>query len=389
MTPPPTGDAPLRILHVFRAPVGGLFRYVLDVSRGQIARGHKVGLVCCSETGGARAAAALAEIEPHLALGLHRIRIGRNPGPADLSALAAMRRLCRETRPDILHGHGSKGGLLTRLPAFLGGAWPATIYTPHGGTFHFRSNGPRDRLYRGMERLLARRTDLFLMESDYIAARMQADIGPVRAPVRIVHNGITEPEFEPVETAPDPYDVLYLGEMRVLKGVDTLLDALALLRRDGMALRALLVGAGPDEDAFRAQAQRLGLADDTEFAPPQPIREALAKARLFVMPSRGESLPYVILEAAAAAMPMVATRVGGIPEIFGPAADRLVPPSDPVALAAAIRAALGQTETARQADARELAAHVRAHFSSEAMVEGALDAYRAALAHRAGSTGPH
>ena len=83
-----------------------------------------------------------------------------------------------------------------------------------------------------------------------------------------------------------------------------------------------------------------------------PARQAFALGRVLVVPSRAESLPYVVLEAAAAGMPLIATRVGGIPEIFGPHAGRLVPPDDAAALAAAIAQALdGPDETAAAAAA--------------------------------------
>lgn len=99
-----------------------------------------------------------------------------------------------------------------------------------------------------------------------------------------------------------------------------------------------------------------------------------------VVPSRKASLPYVVLEAAAARQPLVATNVGGIPESFGPEAGRLIAPGDPDLLAQAIEEALGAApgELARRAEA--LASHVQQRFSVEAMVEGVLAAYRDALA---------
>src|SRR3954469_2618739 len=91
--------SPLRILHVFRAPVGGLFRHVVDVARAQIARGLDVGIFCDSSTGGARAAEALEELRPGLTLGVTRIPMWRNPHPFDLAALVALTNLCRARRP--------------------------------------------------------------------------------------------------------------------------------------------------------------------------------------------------------------------------------------------------------------------------------------------------
>ncbi|WP_420825574.1 glycosyltransferase [Terrihabitans soli] len=354
----------------------------MDVARGQIARGHAVGIVCDSSTGGARAEAALEQIAPLLALGLSRFPMSRNPGPSDFAALKEVRRIVKERRPDILHGHGSKGGLYARLPAFYDTSWPARIYTPHGGSFHFAGDAPRDKLYRLVEKILLFKTSLFLMESAYIARRADQDIGPIKKPLVIVRNGVTDAEFEPVTQQPDAKDILYLGEMRVLKGVDTLLHALARLARDGRRLTALLVGAGPDEQNIRNAAQELGLSAQVTFSPPMPIREALSLAKVMVMPSRGESLPYVVLEAAAARMPLIATNVGGIPEIFGPFADRLVPPGEPGFLAATIKNTFSKSEVERLTEAAALAAHIRKNFSYDRMIEDGIIAYRQALGPR-------
>src|SRR6185503_16814455 len=122
------------------------------------------------------------------------------------------------------------------------------------------------------------------------------------------------------------------------------IDALASLGRDGAdagrPVSATIVGAGPDAEQFRAQVERVGLASSIRFTGAMPARAAFALGRLMVAPSRAESLPYIVLEAAAAAVPLITTNVGGIHEIFGPQAAALVPPGDTQALAAAIRAAL-------------------------------------------------
>jgi glycosyltransferase involved in cell wall biosynthesis len=104
---------------------------------------------------------------------------------------------------------------------------------------------------------------------------------------------------------------------------------------------------------------------------------------VLVVPSRAESLPYIVLEAAAVGLPMLATSVGGIPEIFGPDAGVLIPPGDPEALANAIGHAL-QDRGARHSAALRLKARVRAAFSADVMADAILDAYREALGRRDG-----
>jgi hypothetical protein len=110
----PNPSRRLRILHVFRAPVGGLFRHVVDVARAQIARGLEVGIFCDSSTGGERAAEALAELRPGLKLGVTRVPMRRNPHPLDAAALLSFTGIYRALKPNVLHAHGSKGGAYAR-----------------------------------------------------------------------------------------------------------------------------------------------------------------------------------------------------------------------------------------------------------------------------------
>jgi len=222
------------------------------------------------------------------------------------------------------------------------------------------------------------RGDLFLFESGFAAETFERKIGKPRGLVRIVHNGVTPEEFEPVAATPDATDLLFMGEMRMLKGIDVLIDAIASMRRDGREVTATLVGNGAEGKTFHAQAERLGLGALIRFRSAMPARAAQALGRIMVVPSRLESLPYVVLETAAAGKPLVATRVGGIPEIFGPLADDLVPPDDAPALAKAILRILDRPDWAAEA-AATLRGRVAASFSLQSMTDGVLAGYREAL----------
>ena len=377
---------PLRILHVFRAPLGGLFRHVLDVARGQTERGHEVGIFCDSSTGGARADEVFADLSDRLALGVTRVPMTRHPSVADARAQLAQIALRRRLAPDVVHCHGSKGGVYGRLPALLSPRRRyVTAYTPHGGSFNYKPGGMEHRVYMTVEHLLERATDMFLFESRFIAGRFEASVGHTpRTDSRVVLNGISDAEFEPVGHGSAEFDLLYLGELRAAKGVDTLIEALALLRRrDHLAPRILIIGSGPDEAALRQMTRERGIVDQCVFEPPGPIRCALARTRIMVIPSRAESLPYVILEAAAAAQPLIATDVGGIGEIYGPRhRHRLIPANEPAILAGAIKGMLDASETERRAQAADLAEHVRQNFRLDTMIDGVLAAYRTAMAAR-------
>ena len=368
--------APLNILHVFRAPVGGLFRHVADLAREQAARGHRVGLIADSNTGGDRAEAAFKAMEPVLAHGISRVAMRRHMGLDDSRAVAHLMRRSRDTQADVVHGHGAKGGAYARL--LFGHGRAVRAYTPHGGSLLFGHDTLAGKFYLTAERLLMRRGDLFLFESAFSAEMFRRKIGTPRGLVRVAHNGVSRQEFEPVATRPDATDLIFMGELRHLKGIDVLLEAIAQLRRNGRSVTATVVGSGPDRDMFHALADTLGLHDLIQFKPAMPGPEALKLGRIMVVPSRAESLPYVVLEAAAGGVPLIATRVGGIPEIYGPDADALVPPGDVAALAGAIALAL-DGGAATVDSAKKLRERVATSFSIEAMVDGVLGGYRDAL----------
>ena len=128
-----------------------------------------------------------------------------------------------------------------------------------------------------------------------------------------------------------------MGEFRPVKGIDVLIDAIAKLNRQG---RACNRNAGRRRPRTRRRCARRSSVSvwqvSFSFRPAMPAREAQALGRIMVIPSRAESLPYVVLEAAAAGMPLITTKVGGIPEIYGPLTDRLVAAQDAGALADAI-----------------------------------------------------
>jgi glycosyltransferase involved in cell wall biosynthesis len=376
---PVVSDQPLRILHVVRAPVGGIFRHILDLAKGQVDRGHQVGIVADRLTGGERAAAALAEIEPRLKLGVHRIAIHRQPFPTDILVWARLMWLIHRQKPNVLHGHGAKAGAFIRFKARSRGA--IRVYTPHGGSLHYPPDTLKGAIYGRLERALMNSTDLFLFESAFARDTYQRTIGIPNGLVRCVFNGVTADEFDPIVKAADATDVVYVGEFRHIKGADLLIDAVARLRADGKPVTLTLAGDGEESQGLKAQIQRLGLTDAVRFIGHVKARYGFSKGRLLVVPSRGDSMPYVVIEAAAAGIPMVAANVGGIPEIFGGHTDALFAPNIAAAMADAIEIALEDPDAALKR-AKSLRERIFLHFSQNAMVEGVLAGYRDAFADR-------
>lgn len=374
----PVPDSPLKILHAVRAPVGGIFRHIIDLANGQADRGHQVGIVADSLTGGKRADDALAEIAPRLALGVHRIAIHREPWPTDVLVWLKFRSLIAQLKPDVLHGHGAKAGVFLRLKSRADNI--IRVYTPHGGSLHYPLNTLKGAIYSRLERALMNSTDLFLFESAFARDTYQRMIGTPKGLVRCVFNGVTADEFDPVPRADDATDIVYVGEFREIKGADLLIDAVARLHADGKPLTLTLAGDGEEMANLKAQVERLGLTHSVRFIGHVKARYGFSKGRLLVVPSRGDSMPYVVIEAGAAGIPMVAANVGGIPEIFGTHNDALFAPNIPGAIADAIEIAIEAPDAAAER-AKVLRERIFQHFSQKAMVEGVLAGYRDAFAH--------
>jgi glycosyltransferase involved in cell wall biosynthesis len=353
----------MRIVHIFRTPVGGLFRHVRDLVKGQSELGHQVGVICDSSTGGERATRLLDSIALCCALGIHRFPVSRLPGFGDIGAIQKSRNLLASLRPDVVHGHGAKGGLYGRLGAKLLGL--PSVYSPHGGSLHFNWSNPGGAAFLSAELIERRIGSGLLFVCDYERRAFDSKIGVGNTPNAVVYNGLWPEEFEPVEPLPDATDFLYVGELRKLKGTDVLIDAMALLRGK-RTLSATIVGDGEDRKNFERLVADKGLACCINFCGSMPARKAFSMGHILIMPSRAESFPYIILEALAARLPIIATRVGGIPEILPD--QSLIEAGNPTALATAMEDALNHLDCMRHR-ATDLAEHIASRYSAMTMAE--------------------
>ncbi|RWO54616.1 glycosyltransferase family 4 protein [Mesorhizobium sp.] len=370
----------LRIVHCFRSPVGGIFRHVRDLTEAQVAAGHAVGIVCDSTTGGDFEEHLFEQMKGIMALGIHRTPMQRHVGPGDLASAWRTFEIIKELRPDVLHGHGAKGGAYARLFGSLlraSRSRVARLYSPHGGSLHYDETTATGKLFFALERFMARFTDYLLFVSDYERQTYRRKVGEPPIPNNLVYNGLSAAEFEPVRTEPNAADALYIGMMRDLKGPDIFIDALVLAgARLGRPVNAVMVGDGDDLPRYHAQVKRLGLEGHMRFLPPMPARKAFELAELVVVPSRAEAMPYIVLETLAAGKSMIATGVGGIPEILGAGSPALIRP-DPRELADKMSAALADPD----AYGRLMpdTANLKARFGADVMAAAIETAYFAAL----------
>ncbi|MCE7997962.1 MAG: glycosyltransferase family 4 protein [Rhodobiaceae bacterium] len=369
---------PPRVLHCLRAPVGGLFRHVFDLAKAQSAAGYSVGILCADEPNDPLTNDHISELETYCELGVTRIGLGRLPGFSDVKALIATAKKLRQISPDVLHGHGAKGGLLARcVPS---SAPLARVYTPHGGSIHYSPESTLGRVFGFAERTMLARTDGLILESEFARSVFAQRFGDLPTNTHVVHNGLASHEFDSVPTRTDPADFLFLGEIRELKGIFTLLEAVAEVAVH-RKITVDVAGDGPDMVAFVEAIDARSLSGSIQVLGKVPAREAFTRARAVVLPSHHDSFPYVALEAAAAGKPLIATSTGGIPEIFGPLSDRLVEPGNARALEQALVNFLSnETECLR--DAADLHAYVGDQFSLTGMANGVAAVYAEALTAR-------
>ncbi len=373
----------MRILHCFRAPVGGLFRHVLDLAEEQANRGHDVGILAGNTAEDRLTSGKFGALAPKLTLGISRIPMKRMPGLGDFAAVHATFKHASELNLDVIHGHGAKGGVYARLASYglsVSGRDVKSFYTPHGGSLNFKPGTLESKVLLSVERSLESMTTGIIFESAYAAQRYASHVGGMGAPQRIIPNGLGKKDFIPVVANTDARDILFIGELRHLKGVDVLLNAIADLRRS-RAITATIVGSGPDGDTLRSLAASLGLNDIVHFAGAMPAREAFKLGRVMVVPSRTESFPYIVLEASAAGLPLIATNVGGIPEIVAGTDTQLIEAGNVEALASALIDTLDDLNAARERAAR-VKAKVAATYTVAAMTEAVLDFYDEAAIRR-------
>ena len=388
MTPQPAAnndqEQTLRIVHVFRSPVGGIFRHVRDLVDAQESAGHHVGIICDNNTGGTFENDLFSQLKARLTLGLHRFPMQRSLGLGDITSARTVLKYLQAMNPDVVHAHGAKGGAYGRLAnaqMVRQGSKSVCLYTPHGGSMHYDAKSVKGRAFFFLERVMQRWTDRLLFVSTYEQEAYFEKVGMPSCPHSLVHNGINEAEFEPVNLVANPADFLFIGMMRDLKGVDLFINALEKLPElTGSKISAHLVGDGPDLERYKEMAKKADPRVKMEFHAPMPVREAFELARCVVVPSRAESLPYLVLETLAAQKPLIATNVGGIPEVYGKYVDALVKPDEIEALADAMHKWL--TDPATLPSSNAMAQRVGQDFSVSKMSANILDAYRRSLSQQ-------
>jgi glycosyltransferase involved in cell wall biosynthesis len=340
--------------------IGGAQRVVVSLCNELVASGQQVVLVTLGE-GGPLAAA----LRPSRLLTVRHLHLRRHSlflFPLFLWSVARilwrLRRIMREHRVDVVHSHAGDSNLLGMLAARLAGV-PRRFATFHSLVFlaRGRPDDLRNRLARRTLRAYGRIATKFVAISDAVRDEVIAVTGIAPERVVTVRNGIEIPppadaalrEPRRLGLGLDPGDrvVLCVGRLTRAKGHPHLLRALALLAGDFPRLVCLLIGDGDERAPLEALAAELKIEKRVRFLGYRSdVAELYSIGDAFVLPSEWEGLPISLLEAMAAGLPCVATRIAGTAEVIRDGNGLLVPPQDPPALAAALRRILEDPEGA-------------------------------------------
>jgi glycosyltransferase involved in cell wall biosynthesis len=378
----PGKAAGLRILMVVESAAGGTGRHVLDLAEGLQERGADVHIVYSTGRVDDLFLDRLAELKGvrHLAL---RMRI--SPHPSDVGVVRAVRRYMRHFGPfDVSHGHSSKGGAIARLAAY--GKKVAAFYTLHGLIMMDPLLARwKWLLYYSIERGLALRTSRIIAVSpEEERAALKLGFGQTR--LVTIPNGIGNLKLTPRAEArktmgvtDDAIVIGFVGRLVDQKAPEALIEAFAAASRVSPQARLAIVGSGPLEKAMRDLVDRLDMNDKVIFLGARDARGVLAGFDLFAIASRKEGLPYVVLEAMVAGLPVVATSTSGVEILVIPESNGIVVPPDNID-------AFGKGLIDFVTDPEKLARAARAarehvlQFSVDAMVDATLKVYRGSVA---------
>lgn len=305
-------------------------------------------------------------------------------------AVLEIRRLLVKERPDVLHLNSSMAGAIGACAAWFYGFDPLNklmrvIYTVHGFVFNEPLPRRKKLLYLLAEKISASWKHAFIMVSRY-----DKDLGLKRkiAPERrmsVIHNGIDlNQHFLSRDEArqalaidrASPFMIGTIASLYKTKGLEYLLGALAVLKKKNTAIHCSIIGDGPERSALIDLSKKLGLNEYMHFLGARDHAPQYLKAfDLFVLPSIKEGCPYTIIEAGLASLPVIASNVGGIPELIShQTSGLLVEPAQETELARAIEHLADQSEI-RKKYARALHLEVLKNFSSETMLRKTEELY--------------
>jgi glycogen synthase len=339
-------DRPLRVLfwsEDFRPALGGVQVLASELLRTLSQRGFEFLVIAH------RDAEVFPAVSDYDGVLVHRFRFWHALAEKELTALQAMLEqvaaLKRRFRPDVIHLNGVRYGVMLHHGTRRASTAP-TLVSLHE-TFEDRYT-QRDTVFEST----LRSAEWITACSTAVLEKTRQQVPGITSRSSVIPNALQMPELPPATLVFDPPRLLCVGRLVPDKGFDLALEAFAAVLRRFPSARLIVAGDGPARPDLEARADELGIRRAVEFlgwVDPEAVAALMNRASLVVMPSRQEPFGLVALQAAQLGRPIVATRVGGLPEVvLHDETGLLVPTDDPSALASAISSLLSEPERARQ-----------------------------------------
>jgi glycosyltransferase involved in cell wall biosynthesis len=356
----------VRVMRIFsRLNVGGPSIHVVLLAAGLDPERYETTLVIGRE--GEREGSFMDYARAHAVTPIVIPTLGRAIRPLrDALSFLSLCRLMVRVRPHVVHTHTAKAGALGRLAALVTGA-PVVVHTFHGTVFSGYFGAVGSGLYGAVERLLARWTDVVVAVSPAISKELHSQSLAPRSSIETISLGLELDRYTRCRRSNrlhtvlgfDPADKIvgFVGRLVAIKDVPTLLQAMQLVKRRWPSARLVLIGDGPERGRLESSVHELGMEAWVRFLGFETELENLyPELDVVVNCSLNEGTPVALIEAMAAGVPVVATDVGGTPDVLEHGVlGELIPPGNPTELAKAIARCLeGGTKLAsKTALARE------------------------------------
>lgn len=357
----------MKILYgITKSNFGGVQRYVYELAVETKKRGHKIAVLC---GGRGTLVEKLGEKEVRV-ISLDTLERDISM-TKEFSSFLRILKILGEERPDVFHINSSKMGGIGAVAGRLLGV-RKIIFTSHGWAF----NEPRPIWQKILIKFFAWLTIFLSHKTICVSEQTKRDVEKwpfIKNKLVVIHNGISR--FNLDERHDKSFTVGTIAELHKIKGLDVLLTAWSKFIKRHQA-KLVIIGEGEERENLQNMAKKLGISDSVIFKGfVDGARSLLSSFDIFCMPSRSEAMPYALLEAGLAGLPVIATPVGGIPEIVESGSNGILVPVENAEVLFSSLILLAEDENLRKRLGTNLKSSIQENFSFEKMAEKTLHLY--------------
>jgi glycosyltransferase involved in cell wall biosynthesis len=368
------------IIQIVRSPLGGIRKHIVDIIDAAIENGYSIILVTDITESDSVFNKWSSSFSSHQKnnISIVHIPIKTLPSFSDLKNIWHIFNLAKKNHSQIIHGHGAKGGLYSRIIVSLTRLFERknifSCYTAHGGSLHNNFSPFVDFFYRLTETLLSPLTDLVIFESQYTKNQFTKKTRYKPKKTLLIYNGVDQQNNIEIKKLSSPVRIACFGALRHLKGHDIAIQALAKIKNFSWTLT--LVGQGEEKENLIGLVNKFNLESKVQFisSTENPV-SLMQEFDLILQPSRHESFGYVLIEAMSVGVPVICSNIGGMTEIVQDFSNGMLFKSENANDLAEKITLLIQDPLLQQKIIQNGFLTIKQSFSKEAMLNKILNAY--------------